>query len=184
MRRSRLESLLHDYVAQDLDEEGRREVERHLAADPAARALHAEVKAAHEALSLLRDRPEPPVGARDVLPRIQAAIAAHAFEARPKLHLEGMGTRFYRRLAIAATMLFAVTAGYVALAPRGEAPPPAEARPPIDLPAAGVERVVELGSRREGITAEEFFRILDEMDDLRDLSVAPVVNVVPVGEER
>jgi anti-sigma factor RsiW len=174
MRRSRLESLLHDYAAGDLDAERRREVERRIAAEPRTRALYDQVRSAHDALKLLRERPEPPVQARDVVPRIQAAIALQAFEAKPSLPLEGMGTRYYRRIAIAATLLFAATVGYVTLAPRPD-PPSAPTETLTSPPAA--ERVIELGGRREGITAEEFFRLLDETGEMP--SVTPVVNVVP-----
>jgi len=41
-----------------------------------AASIHDEVLAAQRALRLLRERPEPPVAARDVLPGIHAAIAA------------------------------------------------------------------------------------------------------------
>ena len=179
MRRSRLEALLHDYTAGDLGEAECREVERLLAADPAARALHQEIAAAQGALRLLRDRPEPPVAARDVLPGIQAAIAAHAFEARPKLALEGLGTRYYRRLAIAATLLLALTVGFFAFrgAPAGDGVqvPPA----PPDLTSA-----VELGRRPGGIPAEEFLRFLDRTSDPSELRVYPLINVIEIAEAR
>ncbi len=180
MRRSRLEALLQDYVAGDLGEPDRREVEQRIDADPKARALHEEVRAAQDALRLLRDRPEPPVAARDVFPRIHAAISAQAFESRPHLALEGLGTRYYRRIAIAATLLFAVTVGYISIRSSGTTvitPPP-----PPPSPVA-VKGAVELGSRREGITAEEFFRLLAQTPP-SELRVEPVVNVLQVAESR
>jgi anti-sigma factor RsiW len=181
MRRSRLEALLQDYVAGDLPDTERRDVERRLDTDPRARALHGEVRAAQDALRLLRERPEPPVSARDVFPGIEAAIAAHAFEPRPHLALEGLGTRYYRRIAIAATLLFAVTVGYISIGSSGttviDAPPPA---PPSD---PSVKGAVELGTRRDGITAEEFFRLLAQTPP-GDLRVEPVVNVLEIARSR
>ena len=108
--RFRRQALLQDYVAGDLSQEEAGEVEALLRADPKARALCDEARAAHDALTVLRDRSEPPVTAADVLSNIQMAIATDQFRARPRLDLQGEGTRFYRRLAIAATLLFAVSA--------------------------------------------------------------------------
>ncbi|MFI5402512.1 MAG: anti-sigma factor family protein [Planctomycetota bacterium] len=188
MRRSRLEALLQDYVAGDLGDAQRRDVERRVDSDPKARAILEEVRAAQDALSLLRDRPEPPVSARDVFPQIQAAIAAHAFEPRPRLALEGLGTRYYRRLAIAATLLFALTVGFFSLRGSTEtavdrsavvAPPP-----PADLSVAGVTSAVEAGSRRDGISAEEFFRLLAQTRDPNDLRVEPVINFRQIARSR
>ena len=112
--RQKLERLLHDYVAGDLDDTQRADVEALLERDPKARALHDEIATAHDALVSLRDRPEPPVSARDVLPEIRSAIAAHQFEERPKLYMDGSGRRFYQRVALAATLLLAVTVGLFA----------------------------------------------------------------------
>lgn len=188
MKRSRLESLLHDYVAGDLDGDARREVERRLEREPGTRALLEEVRSAHEALQTLRGRNEPPVP----LPTIQAAIAAHRFEGKPVLHLRSEGTRFYRRLAMAATLLFAVTASlftYNRLS-RPDATPEA---PPlvvkdVDRPSAserGLERFIEIGGERDGITAAELIRRLEEMKkDPRELRVTPGYNVLPISTER
>ena len=137
MRTSRLTQLLNDYVAGDLDADGRAAVERELASDPTARALLDEVREAHDALCVLRDRPEPPHRAEDALPRIQAAIAAHGFTDRPVLPLEGEGTRYYRRLAMAATLLFAVTAGAFALYSSGGGDTPPVATPETAVEASG-----------------------------------------------
>jgi len=182
MRRSRLEALLHDYVAGDLGDAERRDVEGRLASDPKARALLDEVRAAQDALHLLRDRPEPPVSARDVFPGIQAAIAAQAFEARPRLALEGLGTRYYRRIAIAATLLFAVTVGYISIGSSGTTAAPGTTTTAPEAPSVlSATGAVELGSRREGITAEEFFRLLENTSDPSDLRVEPWVNVLEIA---
>ena len=69
MRKSRLNHLLQDYVAGDCTDEQAVEVQNLLAQDGKARALYEEVRAAHEALQTLQDRPamalpiprEPPV---------------------------------------------------------------------------------------------------------------------------
>lgn len=188
MRRSRLESLLHDYAAGDLQGDARREIERRIEREPDTRALYEEVRAAHEALQTLRARAEPPVP----LPHIQAAIAAHRFDPKPVLQLRSEGTRFYRRLAVAATLLFAVTAGLFTynrlMRPTADAPesPPITVFHP-DRPTAedrGLEPFVEIGGLRDGITAEEFMRRLKELNkDPRELRVTPGYNVVPIGIE-
>jgi hypothetical protein len=183
MRRSRLEALLHDYAAGDLGEAGRRDVERLLESDPHARGLLDEIEAAQGALRLLRERPEPPVSGRDVFPRIQAAIAVQGFEQRPKLSLEGIGTRYYRRLAIAATLLLALTLGFFAFrdAPAGGGD--IGVRGPI-LPDLSMKSAMELGSVREGIPAADFLRFLERTSDPRALRIEPVENVVEIAEPR
>ena len=105
--------LLEDYVAGDLDASRIAEVEALLQRDARARALCSEIRAAREALEPLRNRPEPPVPVEQVLPRIRRAIAAAADAPvyRPRLYLEGEGTRFYRRLAAAAGILLAFSVG-------------------------------------------------------------------------
>jgi len=185
MRRSRLLNLLHDYVAGDLDGDARVEVERLVVSDPKARVLLDDVRAAHDALCTLRERPEPPVRAEDAMPRIQAAIATASFEPRPKLHLEGQGTRFYRRAALAATLLLGVSVGLFAVqATRPEAPGPqappapvADVAPTEPLPAVSF---VDVGPN--GIPADEFFRLIEENGlDPRELEVTPLNNVVPIS---
>jgi hypothetical protein len=180
MRRSRLESLLHDYVNGDLGEPLCREVERLIETDPKARALHEEVKAAQGALRLLRERPEPPVGARDVLPVIEAAIAARAFEPKPRLVLEGLGTRYYRRLAVAATLLFALTVGYISFSGGSTTEPRPPGPPSTNLVRSSVEL---LGSRREGISAAELFEAYDSSIYLGE-PVEPVANVIDIAGSR
>ncbi len=115
MRKSRLNHLLQDYVAGDCTDEQAAEVRNLLAEDGKARALYEEMRAAHEALQTLRDRPAPAVSADNALPHIRAAITRDAFRQKPQLFLEGESTRFYRRLAAAALLLFAVSISLLAL---------------------------------------------------------------------
>jgi len=113
MRDRKLESRLEEYVTGDLDTAEAAELETRLAADPAARALHDEVRAAHEALVSLRDRPQPPVAADEALAHIQRAIASNVFSGKPRLELQSSATRFYRRLAVAAVLLCGMSLGLV-----------------------------------------------------------------------
>ena len=191
MRRSQLEKTLEDYVAGDLEEAARLEVERRIAQEPKTRALHREIRAAYDALQVLRERPAPPVRASEVLPGIQAAIAAQAFQKKPRLYLESEGTRFYRRLALAATLLLGVTFGtfgYVRLTGEPAATPaPVPALRGATAPVVHVERervsdaewkLIEAGSR-EGITAEEYFRLLKELQR-NPRGVLPVISPVDI----
>lgn len=168
--RTRLEQILHDYVAGDLDAPARAEVEERLRRDPAARALLDEVREAHDALSVLRERPEPPMGSHDALPRIQAAIAAHVFERRPRLPLEGQGTRFYRRFAYAALLLCAFTVAVFVSRDGGT---------PVETP------VVVAPPERPGLvpmTAEEYLRLLDRVGGDPDKLAIPLEDdVVPIS---
>jgi len=200
MRRSRLTQTLHDYVAGDLDAAKRAAVEQRLASDPVAQALLEEIRDAHEALCVLRDRPAPPRLAEDALPHIHAAIAAEGFSRRPVLSLEGGGTRYYRRLALAATVLFAVTAGlfaYKFAGGDGAAPAEPAANIPTTQDVSAVDRglepyLLEAGSRPDGISAEELFEHLKRRHTpgaISDIHIMPVDNNVlpPVGnitEER
>lgn len=124
MLRKNLESRLEEYVAGDGDATTRAEVEALLARDPKARALHDEIRAAHEALLSLRDRPEPPVSADDALPHIQRALAANFFAGKPPLELQSWSTVFYRRLAVAAVLLCGVSLGLFLHGKLTEAPTP------------------------------------------------------------
>lgn len=193
MRRSRLETLLHDYVAGDLDATQCAEVEARLERDPETRALCDEIRAAHEALQCLRQRPEPPLSADDAFPRIRAALVSGQFAGKPLLHLEGEGTRFYRRVAMAATLLFAVTVGVFAVNRLNRTDPSVEVGPPNkpgrmaddERPSAnerGLERLVELGHRPNGIDALEYMRRLREAGVRPgDAIVTPMYNAVPVS---
>jgi anti-sigma factor RsiW len=161
-RSSRIRERIHDYVAGDLDPQEALDLERMLAGDPALRGLLEEIRDAHDALTLLRHRPEPPVRAEDALPRIRARIAAERFAPRPRLYLQSPMTRVYRAAALAATFLLAVTVGFFAVrrppsppdspALTVAAPPPAEGRLP---------RLVEAGMRG-GMSAAQLLRMLDE----------------------
>ena len=111
MLRSKLESRLEEYVAGDADAAERAAIEALLARDPKARALHEEIRAAHDALQTLQHRPEPPVSADDVLPHIQRALAAATFAGKPPLELRSWSTTFYRRVAVAAVLLCGVSLG-------------------------------------------------------------------------
>ena len=73
--------------------------------------MHDEIRAAHDALLTLRDRPDPPVSADDALPHIQRALAAAAFAGKPPLELQSWSTVFYKRLAVAAVLLCGVSLG-------------------------------------------------------------------------
>jgi anti-sigma factor RsiW len=183
MRRSRLEALLHDYVAGDLGETERREVERMLESDPQARALLEEVEAAQGALRLLRDRPEPPVSGRDAFPQTQAAIASQVFEARPKLSLEGIGTRYYRRLAIAAMLMLALTIGIFSIRGSGKADVIKRVTPEA-APDFSALSPLDLGRRPQGIPAADFLRFLERTSDPRSLRIEPVDNVIEIAEPR
>ncbi|MGQ0612418.1 MAG: anti-sigma factor family protein [Planctomycetaceae bacterium] len=187
-RRSPLESRLHDHAAGDLDPSEAAALERRLGEDPAARALQEEVLAAREALRSLRERPEPPAPADEALARIRAAIAADRLAPRPYLPLEGQGARFYRRLALAATLLFAITAGFLAASPRGEpaAPPavlavPAPLAPPPPPEARGIDLLVDAG-RHGGLTAREYLEMLRRLGvSEHDTIYSPMM--VPVTAE-
>ena len=125
-----LESRLEEYVAGDLTGAELAEMEARLASDPKARALHDKIRRAHDALVSLRDRPEPPMRADEALVNIQRAIATNVFAGKPRLELRSAGTRFYRRVAVAAVLLCGVSLGLVIhnqfVAPNGRT---TEARP-------------------------------------------------------
>ena len=183
MKRSRL-TLLENYVAGDLDAAGRLEVEEMLERDPALRDRLVEMEAAHDALSVLRDRPEPPVRAHDVLPAIQAAISAQSFAPRQKLYLESPATRFYRRAALAATVLFAVTAGlFVFRAMRADEPGVRDDPPLlIDNKPTATERGLEPfldAARRGPIDGEQYRRLLEGRDPER-VFLVPTTSAMPI----
>ena len=182
-RSRQLKEALHDYVAGDLDETAAREVERRVQSDPDVRALLDEVRAAHEALLILRDRPDPPVSADAVLPRIQAEIARGQFTERPRLYLESSSSRFYRRVAMAATLLLAVSVSII-LARRGSEPGPAmDATPAATTPSAAerdimpIDAFVEAGGEMD---AAKLFELLERTGiDPEKLRLTP--SAVPVA---
>ena len=167
--RNKLERLLEDYVAGDLEAPRIAEVEALLQRDAKARALCAEIRAARDALEPLRDRPEPPVPVEQVLPRIRRAIAA-ATDApvyRPRLYLEGEGTKFYRRLAAAAGILLAFSVGLLTWNRLNFEPPEVRnvIRVPVAPEKAPMERLVQAG--RQPMNGVEFVQLL------RSLGVSP-----------
>lgn len=171
----KLERLLQDYVAGDLDRARRAEIEALLERDADARALHDEIAEAHAALTALRERPEPPVGARDALPAIQVAIATHQFEPKPKLYMDGSGRRFYQRLALAATLLLAVTVGLFAWN-RGE-PTPATPEPRPSAEERGILPAEDLGGM-DGLAYLEHLK----KRGLKEIRVTHPGGVLPVVE--
>ena len=182
-----LRDALHDYVAGDLDEANARAMEDRIQRDPKVRKLYEEIRDTHAALLLMRERPEPPVSADDVLPHIRAAIASSSFESRPQLLLEGTGTRFYRRVAIAATLLCAVAAGLLVM--RGTDEPKAETYAAPERPDAyerGLVRwdpapFVEAGSRGS-LDGFEYTEMLERHGKrAREVSFTPTDQVVPVA---
>jgi anti-sigma factor RsiW len=173
-RRSRLEQRIEDYVAGDLDEAAAREVERRIAGDATARALYEQAREAHEALATLRERPEPPVGADEVLPTIRAAISEGQFAPRPRLELEGQGARYYRRIAMAASVLFAVTAG-ILIATGAFSDSPAPPRVVYEGPLPSEEAPLEVHD------AYELMERLRREGRSRLRRVVPIDGVVPIS---
>jgi hypothetical protein len=137
MLRSKLESRLEAFVAGEVDDATRTEIETLLARDANARRLHDEIREAHDALQILRDRPEPPFSAEDALPRIVRAMSAHAFTGKPPLELQSWATVFYRRVAVAALLLCGVSMGL--FLHNRMAPPPAIESTPVATPGLSTE---------------------------------------------
>jgi len=192
MRRSQLQTLLHAYAAGDLNAAARTEVEKIAAGDASVRALLKEARAAHEALASLRRRPEPPVRAEEVIPLIQASLVSNGFEPRPKLYLESRRSRFYRHLALAASLLCAVTVGlFVTDRIEGPGRSGADAarssRPAAARPSAAernLEPFLEAGRRREGLSAAEWARMLKRMGvHPADLRFSAPAAAVPISSE-
>ncbi|MGH7163569.1 MAG: hypothetical protein ACREID_08795 [Planctomycetota bacterium] len=174
--------MLHEYAAGELDAPARAEVERLLRSDPRAHALLEEIERAHGALQARRDRPEPPVSAEDVIPRIRAAIAAQRFAPKPRLYLEGEGTRLYRRVAMAATFLLAVSVSFLATR-RGELAPRAPSTGDAASPDRGIGLLIDAGVRG-GMSADEWFDLLrDEGMKPEEAVVTPLETVFPVSAE-
>jgi anti-sigma-K factor RskA len=178
-----LRDLLHDYVAGDLDESNARAIRARIDREPKVRKLYEEIRETHAALLAMRERPEPPVSAEEVLPGIRAAIASNAFESRPQLLLEGTGTRFYRRLAIAATLLCAVTAGLLVLQGNDEPEPESLDRPTATergLMPWDPDPFVEAGSRGS-LDGFQYIQMLERHGKrATEVSFTPTDQVVPV----
>ena len=102
------ETKLHAFLTGECDDATRREVESLLANDPKARALFEEMREAHEALLVLRDRPAPEAPLDD----IRRAIAAGVFAGKPEPEMSAWGTRFYKRVAAAAVIVCGISIGF------------------------------------------------------------------------
>jgi anti-sigma factor RsiW len=175
---------LHDYLAGELPEDEARALESRIESDATVRALHDEIRAAHEALIALRDRPEPPVSGAEALPHIQAAIARASFEPKPKLYMDGSGRRFYQRVAMAATVMLAGTLGLFAATRGGDdgsadvVGPPAVVRPSAD--SRGIVPVV---AGEKGIDAATLFELLEKSGQRpEDLRTTPNRGMRPVAD--
>jgi len=159
-----LESKLHDYMTGACDEATRAEIEALLARDAKARALLEEMRAAHEALLMLRDRPTPEAP----LDRIRTAIASGVFAGKPQPDMEAWGTRFYKRVAAAAVLTCGVSLGILAQhSLRSEAP----TAPVVPAPEPGVDVAGE-------ISAFELMR----RNNGNLVTVTPTDSVTPVLE--
>ncbi len=180
----RLSMTLHEYVAGDLSKEQRAAIEKRIENEPRVRALYEEILEAHNALTSLRDRPAP-VSADDVLPRIQAAITAQKYQDRPRLFMDGAGRRYYRRIAMAATLLLAVTVGLlVARNNRVEPAAPATTGGLDARPTADVRGLVDAASAGplDGLTVIELLNSFKKAGNKPNLVFTPNEGVLPVSE--
>ena len=107
MKIPKLEAQLQDYLDGACSDAERAEVESLLASDPKAQALFEEMRSAHDALQLLRERPTPEVP----MDQIQLGIAGHVFAGRPEPDMQAWGNTFYKRLAAAAVLLCGLSLG-------------------------------------------------------------------------
>ncbi len=197
-----LRTLLYDYLAGELDEAGRAVVEDRLAHDASVRAEFDEMRAAQEALGTLRERVAPPPPLDHIQTRINHGDLDHGgFDPRPALPLDGEGTRFYRRLALAATVLLAVTVGlwsFDKLGSNGSTSLDAGAtgrtgNTPVlrnlHRPSRNLHRVVEFGRNEHGISAERFLRELERVgirpSEIKpsDLEYFPAGHVLPIAAD-
>ena len=187
--RNKLERLLEEYVAGDLEAPRIAEVEALLQRDAKARALCAEIRAARDALEPLRDRPEPPVPVEQVLPRIRRAIAA-ATDApvyRPRLYLEGEGTKFYRRLAAAAGILLAFSVGLLTWNRLNFEPPEGinVIRVPVAPEKVPMDRLVQAGRQpMNGAELVQLLRSLGVSPDEAVIGPEAAGGVLPVAHKR
>jgi len=183
--RKTLQDTLHDFVAGDLDEAEARAIRQRIEQDPDIRAQHDQIREAHEALLTLRERPEPPTNADAVLPLIQAAIARDQFVQRPRLYLESGSSRFYRRVAMAASLLLVVSVSLMfALRGSGQPLPEIAAPPAATTPAAPERELVPIDALVEAggeLDAAKLFELLEKYGrDPRELRFTPS-DVVPVA---
>jgi len=170
-RSRKLQDLLHDYVAGDLEPAEARWIEARIAHEPKVRAQLEEIRETHDALTSLRRRPEPPLAPHDAWGAIREAIAADAWRKRPVLRLEGEGTRFYRRLAIAAMAVCAFSVG-ILVWNHGANAPATTTGSTVEPVASGAQpSAKERGlvpadyfldaGRGNGLDGAEFLRMLD-----------------------
>jgi len=190
-RRSRIDSLLEEFCAGELDAAAAAEVERRIRDEPLVRARYEEILDAREALRALRERPAPAPD-ETVFARIRASIQADRFAKRPHLPLEAQGARFYRGLALAATLLFAVTASFLATRGEGAGPAPitGTTRPPVagglaldpmPSPATTIEAIIARAQRGE-ISGAEYKQLLADLGLAPDDAVySPMM--VPISAE-
>ncbi|MHC4957229.1 MAG: anti-sigma factor [Planctomycetota bacterium] len=183
MNSRQLIDTLHDYVAGELPADEVRALEARIASDDKVRELHDEIRAAHEALVSLRERPAPPVSGADALPNIRAAIARESFEARPKLYMDGSGRRFYQRVAMAATLMLAVTLGFFAATRGGDQSADVVAQPAPVRPNAHVRGIVPVVAGEQGIDAATLFDLLKKSgQNPEDLRTTPNRGMIPVSD--
>jgi len=182
----RLTSILQDYVAGDLDKQQSAAIEQRIEKEPRVRALHEEIVAAHNALTSLRKRPEPPVSAEDVLPRIHAAITSQRYSDRPELYMDGAGRRYYRRIALAATLLLAITVGLLVARNQGadtvEPNPLAEVGASEAAPSTDVSRILVNEAADGPLDALKVLKILERAGAKPDIEFSPNNGVLPVAE--
>ena len=183
-RRKNLGDLIHDHVAGDLDPSNARALEERIQREPKVRALYEEIAETHEALRSLCERPEPPIPASDAVGRIHAAIARDLFRTRPELTLESQGARFYRRVAVAATLLCALTVGALVmnnLARKKRSASPVVATDRLTAEGRGLLPFVEAGSRG-ALNGAEFIRLLERTGQRpHDVHFTPNDQVMPIA---
>ena len=153
MRRFRLETRLHDFLTGECDEATRREVEHLLAHDGQAKALFEEMREAHEALLVLRERPAPDAPVDAIRDAIRDPMSAGRFTSRPEPELAAWGARFYKRLAAASVLVCGVSLGLLAYRSFEKSEPTITADPAARRPLLEIE-----ADRTGEISALDFMR--------------------------
>ena len=181
----RLTSILQDYVAGDLDKKQSAAIEQRIEKEPRVRALHEEILEAHNALTSLRERPEPPVSAEDVLPRIHAAITSQKYTDRPELYMDGAGRRYYKRIALAATLLLGITVGLLVARNQGsdavEPNPIAGVGASEAAPSTDVSRILVNEAADGPLDALTVLEMLKKAGSKPNLVYSPNDGVLPVS---